>query len=347
MSSNPTDTMRQDTQLFQQLREQIRAAGCMRPAPFAIGVHMTVTLAIYLSAFAVLLTGPEWPVRLLLLAAIAFASVQGGYIAHETGHYSFTRNARLSKALAEVFLTFLSGYGHAVYKGKHTTHHAHINESELDPDVSGGGLLSFHKEAAQSRKGFAHWITRHQKVLVWLLYGLVPLAAKRDSVIWYLGRNKGVTTVGRIALALHFALWFCAPMLVLGPVDTLINFVLAAWLAGPYLGAVVLLNHIGTVHLSGRTGMSHFRRALLTTRNFRGGRFCTYLTGGTNHHLEHHLFPTVPVYRLAKANEVTRQFCGAQDLPYRETSWYEAQKETLAYLDEMSRYASGDSLRAS
>lgn len=238
-------------------------------------------------------------------------------------------------------MTLLSGYGHAVYKTKHNTHHAHINESGRDPDVSGGGLLSFYKEAARSRKGLARWVTRYQPLLVWLLYGLIPLAAKRDSVILYFGRGRGVTIAGRIALALHFLLWLAAPVAILGPVDALANFVLAAWLMGPYLGCVVLLNHIGTAHLSEDHGMSHLRRTLLTTRNFRGGRVCTYLTGGTNQHLEHHLFPTVPVCRLARAKAITRRFCDEHDLPYRETSWYDAQKETLEYLREMSRHVKG------
>jgi fatty acid desaturase len=140
-------------------------------------------------------------------------------------------------------------------------------------------------------------------------------------------------------LLLHFLLWFGLPVLMLGFVDAVLNFVLAGWLMGPYLGSVILLNHIGTEHLPASHGMSHFRRAILTTRNFGSGRIGDYLTGGTNNHLEHHLFPTIPICRLGEARRITRNFCTENELPYRETSWLAAQKETLAHLAEMSTYA--------
>jgi fatty acid desaturase len=332
-------TLQRDMRLFRELRCMIRESGCMQPAPFAIGIHMLVTLSIYFSAFAVFLNDPQRPMRLLMLIAIAFASVQAGYIAHEVGHLSFSRNAAVSRFLAHVFLTFVSGYGHSVYKEKHNSHHAHINEDEKDPDVSGGGLFTFYKGAAKSKSGIARWFTAHQRVLVWFLYGLIPFASKKDSVIRYVGGGRSTTRTGQSMLALHFLLWFSLPVVTLGIADALINFFLAGWLMGPYLGCVILLNHIGTRHLPADHGMSHFRRATLTTRNFESGVISSYLTGGTNNHLEHHLFPTVPICRLGKARLITQRFCHENALPYQETTWLAAQKNTLAHLAEMSRHA--------
>ncbi len=140
-------------------------------------------------------------------------------------------------------------------------------------------------------------------------------------------------------LIAHFALWLVAPTIVLGPFDALVNFLLAGWLMGPYLGCVILLNHIGTLHLPSDHGMSHFRRTLLTTRNFETGSLCDYLSGGTNHHVEHHLFPTVPISRLGEARLITRRFCQQHGLPYNETTWRAGQKETISYLGRLSRYA--------
>lgn len=332
-------TLQRDIRLFRELRSTIRGSGCMKPAPIAIGIHMFVTLSIYFSAYVVLLSNPEWTLRLLMLLAVAFASVQAGYIAHEVGHLSFSRNAAVSRFLAHVFLTFVSGYGHSVYKEKHNSHHAHINEDEEDPDVSGGGLFTFYKGAAKSKRGLARWFTAHQRILVWFLYGLIPFASKKDSVIRYVGGGRSTTKTGQAMLALHFLLWFSLPVLMLGLGDALINFFLAGWLMGPYLGCVILLNHIGTRHLPANHGMSHFRRSLMTTRNFEPGIVCSYLSGGTNNHLEHHLFPTIPICRLGKARLITQQFCSEHGFPYQETTWLTAQKETLAHLGEMSRYA--------
>lgn len=332
-------TLQRDMRLFRELRSTIRNAGCMKPAPLAIGIHMLVTLSIYFAAFGALLGNPDWPMRILMLAAIAFASVQAGYIAHEVGHLSFTRNAPVSRFLAHVFLTFVSGYGHSVYKEKHNSHHAHINEDKEDPDVSGGGLFTFYKAAAASKHGIARWFTAHQRILVWFVYGLIPFASKKDSIIRYISGGRSTTRTGQLMLALHFLMWFGLPVLMLGWGDALVNFLLAGWLMGPYLGCVILLNHIGTQHLPANHGMSHFRRAVMTTRNFEPGIVCSYLSGGTNNHLEHHLFPTVPISRLGNARKITQQFCKVHGLPYQQTTWLAAQRDTLNYLGAMSRYA--------
>lgn len=337
--SAAAELRRQDQLLFRKLRAEVAQAGCMKPAPLAIGVHMFVTLCVYFGAYVVLLRDPAWGLRITMLLAIAFASVQAGYIAHEVGHLSFSRFVALSRFLGHVFLTLVSGYGHSIYKEKHNAHHAHTNEGGHDPDVSGGGLFTFYREAAASKRGIARWFTAHQRILVWFMYGVIPFAAKRDSVVRYATGGRGTTRTGQLMLLAHFALWLIVPTMTLGPVDALVNFFLAGWLMGPYLGCVILLNHIGTLHLPVDHGMSRLRQALLTTRNFGTGRLCDYLTGGTNHHLEHHLFPTVPISRLGEARLITRRFCQRHDLPYHETTWFAGQRETLAYLSELSRYA--------
>ncbi|MCH6578394.1 MAG: LLM class flavin-dependent oxidoreductase [Proteobacteria bacterium] len=63
-----------------------------------------------------------------------------------------------------------------------------------------------------------------------------------------------------------------------------------------------------------------FARQLLATRNFGASLVLNLLLGGTNHHVEHHLFPTVSIFRLRRAREITRDYCCKRDFPYVETT---------------------------
>ncbi len=63
-----------------------------------------------------------------------------------------------------------------------------------------------------------------------------------------------------------------------------------------------------------------FARQLLATRNFGSSLVLNLLLGGTNHHVEHHLFPTISIFRLRRAREITRDYCCKRDFPYVETT---------------------------
>ena len=75
----------------------------------------------------------------------------------------------------------------------------------------------------------------------------------------------------------------------------------------------------------------------MTTRNVGDSLADDFFFGGVNNHIEHHLFPAIPSFRLRKARRIVRDYCKAQGLDYRETSWWQAAKDTSAYLSKVSR----------
>jgi hypothetical protein len=58
---------------------------------------------------------------------------------------------------------------------------------------------------------------------------------------------------------------------------------------------------------SGRAGFA--RRQVVTARNIRGGRFTTFMLGGLNYQIEHHLFPSMPRPNLRRVQGLVRDFC--------------------------------------
>jgi fatty acid desaturase len=75
---------------------------------------------------------------------------------------------------------------------------------------------------------------------------------------------------------------------------------------------------------------------LSTTRNLGSSRANDFVFGGLNHHIEHHLFPSVPTVRLRVARPITREFCRRHGLVYREMSWLLAAREVTRHFAAMS-----------
>ena len=57
-----------------------------------------------------------------------------------------------------------------------------------------------------------------------------------------------------------------------------------------YLGISFAPNHKGMPLIDSATAAGFARRQVVTARNIRGGRFTTFMLGGLNYQIEHHLF---------------------------------------------------------
>jgi fatty acid desaturase len=109
-------------------------------------------------------------------------------------------------------------------------------------------------------------------------------------------------------------------------------------LFGLYLGCSFAPNHKGMPIVTEDSRSTYAFRQIVTARNIRGGRLTTFIFGGLNYQIEHHLFPTMPRPNLPKAQFVVRAFCAAQNLPYHEAGAVESYRITLTHL---SRVAAG------
>ena len=327
--------------LYRQLLADVRAAGCLKPAPFASGVHMLLGTGAYFGAYIALLSAPNWKLRLVLLLLLGIANVQASFVAHEVGHYAGTRNRRVVSLLGHFFMTFLIGYAHTYYRKNHKVHHAHPNEGGRDPDLEGAGLITLYPGSAKSKRGFAKLVTAFQTYLLWVLVAFQGFSAKRDS-FRMMFRKLGRHPTGQIALGLHALLWCVTPVVILGFQDALVNYAIMTLCIGPYLASAILVNHIGARLLPPENKLSLLHRTLISTRDLGEGRFADYLFGGTNNHIEHHLFPSAPIYRLNMARKITRDFCVRHRLPYCEMRWTRAIGEVYTHLKLMSESARSD-----
>lgn len=319
-----------------ELRNRLKSAGCFLPAPLQQLLHMAWVVALYATAYLLLLSQPGVGTRLACLVLLAFASVQAGYIAHEAGHRAITRKRRLASSIGQFFNTFLTALCYAHFQKIHLCHHSHCNERDRDIDLQ-SEIFSLYPEAKfKNNSRFGRFVTRYQAYLIWPLVSLQGFTLKIDS-IQTLKQNPRATRADQVVLCLHLLLWFGLPVYLLGWADATINYLLMTWFIGPYLGIVFLVNHIGNHVVRPGERMPGFMQKLITTRNLGDSRLEDMFFGGINNHIEHHLFPSIPTYRLRKARRIVREFCHQHGLLYQEMGWGKAAAKVCSYLNQIAR----------
>jgi fatty acid desaturase len=320
--------------LHRRLTVELSNAGCFRPTMARNLTYGAFILAGYTAAYATLLAAPGPALRVVALATLAFFTVHAGFLAHEAGHGAITRHRRSVVWIGQVFNTLLTALCYSYFCHIHRRHHPHCNDRARDPDMQ-SEFFSMYRQSAEAKIGLGRLISRRQSFLIWVLVCLQPFTLKLDS-IRFLRENPRTTRVDQIVLMLHFVLWFGPPALILGLPAALLNYGVMTVLAGPYLGVIFLVNHIGTRVIEPEEQISFFMQEISTTRNLGASRLHDFLFGGINNHIEHHLFPSIPTARLRTARPIVREFCRRHGVVYREMSWIAAAREVTQHFKAMS-----------
>jgi fatty acid desaturase len=333
---NATMQQNDDQRLQRLLTAELSRAGCFRPALARSVAFGGFILASYAAAYALLLAAPGALPRALAIAVLAFVSVQAGFMAHEAGHKALTRNRRVADLVGQVFHTLLTGLSYSYFQFIHRRHHPHCNDRGHDPDMQ-SEFVSMYRESALAKAGLGRLLSRHQAWLVWILIGLQGLSLKLDGLAYVL-RNPRRTRLDQLFLALHLALWFVPPVLILGFEAAAFNYGVMTTLIGFYVGSIFVVNHVGTRVIEPGEPISFFRQEIAVTRNLGRSKLDDFVFGGVNNHIEHHLFPSMPTAHLPRARRITREFCLKHGLPYREMSWLEAAREVTRHFKAMSAF---------
>jgi fatty acid desaturase len=116
---------------------------------------------------------------------------------------------------------------------------------------------------------------------------------------------------------LHAALYLTVVLWVLSPLRALAFIAVQQAVFSLYLGISFAPNHKAMPIIECATAAGFARRQVVTARNITGGRFTTFVRGGLNYQIEHHLFPSMPRPSLRRVQGFGRDFCAATDLGYR------------------------------
>jgi fatty acid desaturase len=140
---------------------------------------------------------------------------------------------------------------------------------------------------------------------------------------------EGALLVARFAIYLTVVFWF----LPFGMACAFLGVQLAVF--GVMMGASFAPNHKGMPTIAHDAKVDFFSRQVRTSRNIRGGWWVSFLMGGLNYQVEHHLFPSMPRPALKQARLLVRDHCDTLDVPYTETTLLRSYGIVVRYLNRV------------
>ncbi|GAA3765761.1 acyl-CoA desaturase [Microbacterium kribbense] len=280
-----------------------------------------------------ILFGESW-YQLLIAGALGILFTQVAFLAHEAAHRAILSTGPSNDRLA-LILGGIVGMSYSWWDSKHSRHHANPNKVGKDPDIE-IDTISFLDEDAAKARGIQRLITRKQGWLFFPLLTLEGLNLHLLSVRHLASRGKIKTRWSELGmLALRFAA-VLVPVFLFLPLGMAFAFMgveLAVF--GVYMGATFAPNHKGMPIIAKDAKLDFFSKQVRTSRNIRGGWWATWLMGGLNYQVEHHLFPGMARPYLSHARGIVRDYCRTNDVPYTETSLWRSYAIVIAYLNRV------------
>lgn len=265
-------------------------------------IIVTTFVAAY---FALVFLADTWWQAVPLAIVLALSVVAIGFnVMHDASHQAYSDRIWINRLMSTT-LDLVGGSSY-FWRWKHVVfHHTFVNVAghDTDIDLAGLGRLTPHHPRA--------WIHRWQHWYVWLLYGLMVIKwhfyddfrlaltgrMAGHSVQRPQGRQLSVLLGGKIMFAL---LAFGLP-LKLHPLSAVAaTYVLTSAVIGIVLSLVFQLAHcvedadFPLAHQRGQIDKPWAVHQAEATVDFaRGNRIATWLLGGLNFQIEHHLFPRI------------------------------------------------------
>jgi fatty acid desaturase len=321
---------------YMQVSQVVKETGLLARTPwFYLIVGVAIALGIGGCVTGFILLGDSW-FQLLIAGALAVLFTQAAFISHEAAHRQILGSGPANDRLARIVGSGVVGMSYSWWDSKHSRHHANPNRVGRDPDIE-VDTISFLDEDAAKARGLQRLITKRQG---WLFF---PLLTLEGLNLHYLGIRHLLTSKDEIKgrwlelslIALRLAV-VIVPVFVFLPLGMAFAFMgvqLAVF--GVYMGASFAPNHKGMPIIAPDAKLDFFSKQVRTSRNVRGGWWATWLMGGLNYQVEHHLFPSMARPHLAKAREIVREFCATHDVPYTETSLLKSYAIVIEYLNRV------------
>jgi linoleoyl-CoA desaturase len=274
---------------------------------------------------------PGYVVLLLALVHGFFTAMIGLNIAHDAIHGSYSSSSRTNKRIGLLFN--LIGANDYVWHISHNmVHHTYTNIPDYDEDINQPAILRL--EPTQKLR----WIHRFQHIYALVLYAFSSLSwvFVKDYVKFFQHQLGGHfreklprKELLRLILykSIYYSIFLVLPLVF---VDfswywILIGFILSHLVEGFTLAIIFMLAHVveGTdfpeLEENGSLEMTWAELQMKTTSNFaRKNKVATYLFGGLNFQIEHHLFPKVCHIHYPAISDIVKQTAKAHNLPYLE-----------------------------
>lgn len=250
----------------------------------------------------------------------------GFNVMHDGAHGSYSQKKWLNTTMwytmnilgSEVFL----------WQVQHNIlHHTYTNIEWWDDDIDSRPVFRFHPE--QKHK----WFHRYQHIYFLFFYGLSTIA----KMFFQDFKRYFTTKVGQFAykplsLTKHiifwctkvcmFALYILVPMYFIWVWNALLWVFIMYFFMWIFLAVIFQLAHVldhttMVSHTDNKVDENWAVHELATTANFSmRSKFWTWLLGGLNFQVEHHLFPQISHVHYPQLAKIVQRVCHQYGIPY-------------------------------
>ena len=294
-------------------------------------IYLTAFVGLYVLIISNIFT-VEVMFGLALLLGVCSAFI-GFNICHDAIHGSFSANQKVNKFFSFIFnLVGASPYMWSITHN--VVHHTYTNIPGHDEDIEvAPGLVRISEEEKVNK------IQRYQHFYAFGLYSLASLSwvLRKDYIKFFqkkIGEHPTLNHPKReyfnlfFYKALYYFLFIILPLLVLDITwwQFIIGFVCMHLAEGLVLGLVFQLAHVvegtdfPTPNEEGNMEEAWADHQMRTTANFAtNSKLASFLLGGLNRQIEHHLFPKVCHIHYPVISKIVKQTAQEFNLPYIES----------------------------
>ena len=312
--------------------EYFRLSGETRHDSFQMYFKAAAILLAFASSYAMLVFMAEtWWQAIPLAVLLGLVTVGIGFnIMHDGGHGAFSRHRFINRLMAHS-LDIIGGSSYLWHWKHGVLHHTYTNITGHDMDISLNKLARFTPhQPLYAHQQWQHWY-------IWPLYGVM-------AIKWHFHDDFRTLLVGRIGphriprprnkdlailigcKAIFFSLAFGIPLLFHPLWVVAFYYCVFAMVLGMALSVVFQLAHCveeadfpTAVESTGRVDNAWAVHQVRTTVDFcRGNRVVTWLLGGLNYQIEHHLFPHVCHSNYPAISVLVKETCREFRIQYNE-----------------------------
>lgn len=336
--------LRQRVAKYMQDRELSRHAG-----PRMVGKTLLIFGAFF-GSYALIVTnrfsGAALFFALMFMHFSLFLTTIG--VAHDATHYAYFKSRRANEAMWIIF-DLLGVNSHFWVKGHVHSHHHSPNVALFDSAIDSASIVRFHPKTRY------HPVARYQHLYMFAIYGLATLyqcyvaelvAIKRNFIGFRDGDRRSRLNIAKLywfKLFMAGYSFFVPLALVRAPWWYVALGCLAGhFVCGLTIGVVFMTTHLAQdtsfpeADDDGHLPQPHAEHILATTADFSvGNPVVTWIAGGLNLHVAHHLFPSISQLHLPQITKIVKEVAREHGLVYREYSFFGALRSHVRLLKHL------------
>ena len=305
--------------------------------------------------FYLLIIMASLPLYMHLIAAILLGMTMafvGFNVCHDALHGAYSANKKVNKALGFVFN--IIGANAYMWNITHNiVHHSYTNIVDHDEDIEiAPGLIRVNENDKINK------LQRYQHIYAFFLYSLTTLSwFFRKDYLKFFKKDIGDSHINKHPRIEYFNLFFyklmyyflfiVLPLLVMDLTwwQFLIGYIAMNLAEGLVLGLVFQLAHVvestDIVHADENNTLEDewAVHQLRTTANFApDNKLASFLCGGLNMQVEHHLFPRICHIHYRKISVIVKKTASEFNLPYHvNNTFFIALRSHYLFLKKLGR----------